>query len=119
MFSASGFASSHSPTEISNYCGLIGVAAGSISSEPTTNVFDIIQAASYISDRTAFDFIETKGRISEIAKNADLQNVLTPAELAGHTYFWCVYDKVGGEPGDKDIFDIERKAIESYQTMFP
>lgn len=86
---------------------------------PTTNAFDIIQAASYISDRTAFDFIETKSRISDIAKNADLQDVLTAAELAGHTYFWCVYDLAGAEPGDANIFDIEQRAIKSYRTMFP
>lgn len=114
-----GFASTRNPTEISNYCGLIGIAAGSISSGIDANAFDIIESALYISDRTAFDFIETKSRISEIAKNADLLNVLTAAELAGHTYFWCVYDKMSGEPGNNQMFEIERSAIRRYQTMFP
>lgn len=114
-----GFASTPTTTEVSNYCGLIGVAAGNISSGVDANKFDILETALYISDRTAFDFIETKSRISEIAKNADLLNVLTPAELAGHTYFWCIYDKLDAEPGDNDVFEIERNATKRYQTIFP
>jgi hypothetical protein len=118
-FTANGFASSPTPTETSRYCSLIGLAAGSIASRPDVNAFDIIEAALYISDRTAFDFTETKSRISEVAKNADLLNVLTPAELAGHTYFWCAYDKLDVEPGNTTVFEIERNAIKRYQTMFP
>lgn len=106
-------------TKISDFCGLIGVVAGNISSNSHTTAFDVLESASYISDRTAFDFTETKSRISDIAKNIDLLNVLTTAEFAGHTYFWCVYDLAGAEPGIDDIFDIERNAIEIYQTMFP
>ena len=114
-----GFASTPTPTEVSNYCGLIGIVAGSLSSGTTSNKYDILETATYISDRTAFDFSKTKSRITEIAKNADLLIALTPAELAGHTYFWCIYDELDAEPGDNTVFEIERNAIKRYQTMFP
>lgn len=103
--------------DISNYCGLLGTSAGVLMSEPDVRHFDVETATTYISDRTAFDFFETKSRMSDIAKNAS-QTMLTPAEFAGHTYFWCVYDLVGAEPGTKDVFDIESISIKLFQTMF-
>lgn len=104
-------------TEISNYCGHLGVAAGVFMTEPDVHGVDVAPVAKYISDRTAFDFSKTKSRMSDIAKNASLI-LLTPAEFAGHTYFWCVYDTLGAEPGTDDLFDIEKTSIKMFQTMF-
>lgn len=104
-------------TEISNYCGLLGTTAGVFASNPNIRSPDVEATATYISDRTAFDFSETKSRMSDIARNASLLT-LTPAEFAGHTYFWCVYDLLEAEPGTKDVFDIEKNSIKLYQTMF-
>lgn len=106
-----------STTDISNYCGLLGASAGAFASNPDIRHFDVELTSAYISDRTAFDFSETKSRMSDIARNASLLT-LTPAEFAGHTYFWCVYDLLGAEPGTKDVFDIEKNSIKLFQTMF-
>ena len=54
--------------------------------------------------------------MSDIARNASLLT-LTPAEFAGHTYFWCVYDLLEIEPGTDDVFDIETTSIKVFQTM--
>ena len=110
-------ASSATSNQISNYCGLLGTSAGVLMSGPDIQHFDVESATTYISDRTAFDFSETKSRMGDIAKNASLTS-LTPAEFAGHTYFWCVYDLVDIDPGTEDVFDIERRSIEVFQTMF-
>lgn len=97
------------------------MTAGEIATRHQVSSRDISHTASIISDRTAFDFDETKSRISEVAKNADIQFILTPAEYAAHVYFWCSYDLSGAEPGmtDGNVFDIEKNAHEVYQTIFP
>lgn len=106
-----------STTEISNYCGLLGTFAGAVSSNPDIRHFDVDLTAKYISDRTAFDFSITESKMGDIARNASLLT-LTPAEFAGHTYFWCVYDMLEAEPGTKDVFEIEKNSIKLFQTMF-
>lgn len=102
---------------VNDYCGLLGFAAGVFAGDPSLRRDDVEDSTTYISDRTAFDFSETKSRMSDIAKNASLLT-LTPAEFAGHTYFWCVYDLIGAEPGTDDIFEIETTSIEQYRIMF-
>lgn len=86
-------------------------------SNPDVRHNEVENTITYISDRTAFDFSETKSRMSDIARNASLLT-LTPAEFAGHTYFWCVYDLLEAEPGTKEVFEIETNSIKKYQTMF-
>lgn len=102
---------------VNDYCGLLGYAAGVFASNPDIRQADVESSTTYISDRTAFDFSETKSRMSDIAKNASLL-MLKPAELAGHTYFWCVYDLIGAEPGTQTIFEIETTSIDQYRIMF-
>lgn len=114
-----GFASSPNTTKVSEFCAGLGLVAGTIASNSNTPANELSSFARYISQKTAFDLSETKGRINELARNAGSLKVLTPAELAAHTYFWCVYDELDVEPGDTKLFDIERKAFKRYQTMFP
>lgn len=99
-----------------NFCNHIGgFAAGlAVSTGLKLGHADLSAEASLIATRTAFEYSKTKGIIFEVARDPKIET-LTPAEFAGFTFFWCVYD-LKQIPFGADAFSYQQEAISLYQT---
>lgn len=113
----SGLVSGNPSEQNVNFCNHIGGFAAGVSIDPSLHHLSDDQLAleaRLIATKTAFEYNKTKGIIFEVARDPKMKN-LTPAEFAGFSFFWCVYD-LNQIPFGADAFSYQQDVINLYQT---